>query len=88
MRVRSALAFATHLFFQTAGFQYLHTPIISAADCEGAGELFQVNPQAPTDSPMFAGKSGIRSLICQNCKRHDSLTECSNELSEGLLVGR
>ncbi len=42
-RVRSALAFATHLFFRQRGFQYVHTPIISAADCEGAGEVFQVN---------------------------------------------
>lgn len=41
-RVRSALAYATHEFFQGAGFQYVHTPIISASDCEGAGEMFQV----------------------------------------------
>ena len=41
-RVRSALAFATHQFFRDAGFQYIHTPILSAADCEGAGEMFQV----------------------------------------------
>lgn len=41
-RVRSALAFATHEFFQGNGFQYLHTPLISASDCEGAGEMFQV----------------------------------------------
>lgn len=43
MRVRSALAYATHQFFQQAGFQYLNTPILSAADCEGAGELFQAS---------------------------------------------
>lgn len=43
MRVRSALAFATHLFFRQRGFQYVHTPIISAADCEGAGEVFQAS---------------------------------------------
>ncbi|AFZ79783.1 asparaginyl-tRNA synthetase, putative [Theileria equi strain WA] len=42
MRVRSALALATHLFFQQAGCMYLHTPLITTADCEGAGELFQV----------------------------------------------
>ena len=41
-RVRSALAQATHEFFQRAGFQYVHTPIVSASDCEGAGEMFQV----------------------------------------------
>lgn len=41
-RVRNELAMATHRFFQQRGFLYVHTPIISAADCEGAGELFQV----------------------------------------------
>ena len=41
-RVRSALAFATHQFFRESGFQYIHTPILSGADCEGAGEMFQV----------------------------------------------
>jgi asparaginyl-tRNA synthetase len=42
MRVRSALAQATHTFFSQHGFLYIHTPIISASDCEGAGEMFQV----------------------------------------------
>jgi asparaginyl-tRNA synthetase len=41
-RVRNALAFATHLFFQQRGFLYIHTPIITAADCEGAGKMFGV----------------------------------------------
>merc|ERR1740117_166176 len=41
-RIRSALAFATHEFFRTKGFHYVHTPLITAADCEGAGEMFQV----------------------------------------------
>lgn len=41
-RVRNALAYATHLFFQQRGFLYTQAPIITAADCEGAGELFKV----------------------------------------------
>ncbi|TCW62658.1 asparagine--tRNA ligase [Treponema sp. J25] len=41
-RVRSRLAFAIHQFFQSRGFQYIHTPIITASDCEGAGAMFQV----------------------------------------------
>lgn len=41
-RVRSALAFATHHFFRESRFQYIHTPILSGSDCEGAGEMFQV----------------------------------------------
>lgn len=41
-RVRSALAGAIHSFFQTSGFVYVQTPLITASDCEGAGELFRV----------------------------------------------
>lgn len=41
-RVRNQLAYATHQFFQQRGFLYLHTPIITASDCEGAGAMFQV----------------------------------------------
>ena len=41
-RTRSALAFAVHRFFRERGFVYVHTPIITANDCEGAGELFRV----------------------------------------------
>lgn len=41
-RIRNALAFATHSFFQEHGFLYVHTPIITTSDCEGAGEMFQV----------------------------------------------
>ena len=42
LRVRSALAFAIHKFFQEKGFYYLHTPLITESDCEGAGAMFQV----------------------------------------------
>ena len=41
-RLRSRLAFAIHKFFQERGFVYVHTPIITGSDCEGAGELFRV----------------------------------------------
>jgi asparaginyl-tRNA synthetase len=46
-RVRNNLAYATHKFFQERGFQYIHTPIITASDCEGAGEMFQVTTALP-----------------------------------------
>jgi asparaginyl-tRNA synthetase len=42
MRVRNACATAIHSFFQEKGFIWVHTPIITANDCEGAGELFTV----------------------------------------------
>ena len=41
-RTRSRLAYAIHNFFQEKGFVYIHTPIITASDCEGAGEMFKV----------------------------------------------
>ena len=51
-RVRSALAFATHQFFQQEGFQYVQTPLITASDCEGAGEMFRVTT-LPIDQPTL-----------------------------------
>ena len=41
-RVRSLIAYAIHKFFQERGFVYVHTPLITGSDCEGAGEMFQV----------------------------------------------
>jgi asparaginyl-tRNA synthetase len=46
-RIRNNLAYATHRFFQERGFLYIHTPIITASDCEGAGEMFQVTTVLP-----------------------------------------
>ncbi|MGA2401873.1 MAG: asparagine--tRNA ligase [Syntrophobacteraceae bacterium] len=46
-RVRNRLSFAIHQFFQDRGFQYIHTPIITSSDCEGAGEIFRVTTLDP-----------------------------------------
>ena len=53
-RVRSRLAFAVHQFFQERGFVYVHTPIITGSDCEGAGELFRVTTLQTEDMPRTA----------------------------------
>ncbi len=50
-RVRNALAFATHQFFQSRGFLYVQTPIITGSDCEGAGQMFQVTTLNMTNPP-------------------------------------
>lgn len=50
-RVRNQLAFATHQFFQQRGFLYIHTPIITASDCEGAGAMFQVSTLDANNPP-------------------------------------
>ncbi len=58
MRVRNALSAAVHEFFQSRGFIYLHTPIITPSDCEGAGELFRVTAGGQDDSPSRAERGG------------------------------
>lgn len=59
-RVRSRMAFAIHKFFQEQDFFYVHTPIITSSDCEGAGEMFRVTtlPQGSAAKPEedFFGK--------------------------------
>nr|XP_027202864.1 uncharacterized protein LOC113796765 [Dermatophagoides pteronyssinus] len=47
MRIRDRLSHATHQFFSQRGFYYIHTPLITGADCEGAGEMFQVTTLLP-----------------------------------------
>lgn len=51
-RVRSLTAFAIHQFFVEKGFVYVHTPIVTGSDAEGAGEMFRVSTLPPTDAPM------------------------------------
>lgn len=51
LRMRSALAFAIHKFFNEKGFFYLHTPLITSSDCEGAGAMFQVTTLPLNDLP-------------------------------------
>ncbi len=58
-RIRSESAFAVHQFFRNQGFYYLHTPIISGSDCEGAGELFRVT----TLPPVSAGPTAADQLF-------------------------
>ena len=51
MRIRSALSFAIHQFFHEKGFYYIHTPIITGSDAEGAGEMFRVSVLDPKKPP-------------------------------------
>ncbi|MBQ5749004.1 MAG: asparagine--tRNA ligase, partial [Oscillospiraceae bacterium] len=51
-RVRSVIAYAIHKFFQERGFVYVHTPLITSSDCEGAGEMFQVTTLDLANPPM------------------------------------
>ena len=52
LRIRNNMAFAIHKFFNEKGFVYLHTPLITASDCEGAGQMFQVTTLDLNNVPM------------------------------------
>ena len=52
MRLRSKLAFAVHEYFQKNGFYYMHAPIITGSDAEGAGEMFRVSVLDPENPPL------------------------------------
>lgn len=52
MRVRHAMAFAIHKFFNDQGFNYIHTPIITGSDAEGAGAMFRVTTLDPKNPPL------------------------------------
>lgn len=56
-RIRSELSYAIHRFFRDRGFKYIHSPIITASDCEGAGELFRVTTLALDSLPVKDGKA-------------------------------
>ena len=55
-RIRSLVAFAIHSFFNERGFVYVHTPIITGSDCEGAGEMFRVTTLPMDNVPTLDGK--------------------------------
>jgi asparaginyl-tRNA synthetase len=52
MRVRSALSFGVHQYFRSQDFNYVHTPIITGSDAEGAGEMFRVSTLNPKSPPL------------------------------------
>jgi asparaginyl-tRNA synthetase len=64
-RIRNCVSYSIHRFFQDRGFLYVHTPIITTSDCEGAGEMFTVTtllPESSVQSPVSSGKeSGVGS---------------------------
>jgi len=70
-RLRSRMAFAVHRFFRERDFVYVHTPIITASDCEGAGEMFRVTaldplkPAAPSYEKDFFGKAAFLTVSGQ-----------------------
>ncbi|KAJ6806463.1 asparagine--tRNA ligase, cytoplasmic 1-like [Iris pallida] len=67
-RIRDELAYATHTFFRENGFRYVHTPIITTSDCEGAGEMFQV-------TTLFSDAEKVEKELKQNPPPSESEVE-------------
>ena len=59
-RIRSEISYAIHRFFRERGFRYIHTPILTASDCEGAGELFRVTAFDLDHLPVKSGKTDFQ----------------------------
>ncbi|KAK8967144.1 Asparagine--tRNA ligase, cytoplasmic 1 [Platanthera guangdongensis] len=72
-RIRHELAYATHTFFRENGFRYVHTPIITTSDCEGAGEMFQV-------TTLFSEAEKIEKELKQNPPPQESDIESAKLL--------
>jgi len=59
-RIRNRLSYGIHQFFQERGFTYIHTPIITASDCEGAGDVFRVTTLKPEQLGAVGGEEAYR----------------------------
>ncbi|MGB5159378.1 asparagine--tRNA ligase [Desulfobacterium sp. N47] len=81
-RIRSELSFAIHKFFRDKGFKYIHTPIITGSDCEGAGEMFKVTVM---DQEKAINKNGQADDLQDFFGKPASLT-VSGQLSAEMLA--
>ncbi|GAB3299626.1 asparagine--tRNA ligase [Hymenobacter tenuis] len=59
LRIRHAMAFAVHNYFNSKGFYYVHTPIVTGSDAEGAGQMFRVTTLPDQNPPLTEDKSGV-----------------------------
>jgi asparaginyl-tRNA synthetase len=59
LRIRHAMAFAVHQYFNDHGFYYVHTPIVTGSDAEGAGQMFRVTTLPDQNPPLTEDKSGV-----------------------------
>ncbi len=83
-RVRSTVAFALHRFFNENGFVYIHTPIITASDAEGAGEMFRVTTLPALNPPLTA--EGQVDFTEDFFKRETNLTVSGQLEAEGMAL--
>ena len=85
-RLRSILSYAIHKFFQEEGFSYVHTPIISSSDCEGAGEMFTVTG-FDLEKPLPKNDKGEIDYSKDFFSKKTSLTVSGQLEAETLIMG-
>ncbi len=81
-RIRSELSWAVHQFFRDRGFRYVHTPVITGSDCEGAGALFRVT----TLDPSVSGQSKDTDTYANDFFGQESNLTVSGQLSAEMLA--
>jgi len=81
-RIRSELSYAIHKFFKEKDFKYIHTPIITGSDCEGAGELFRITA---LDLENLPTKNGKIDYLCDFFGKEANLT-VSGQLSAEMFA--
>jgi asparaginyl-tRNA synthetase len=102
--MRNNLAYATHQFFQERGFLYIHTPIITASDCEGAGEMFNVTTMLPEPHDPISkvdlldgrekwrkeheDKVSVAKKVLQEAKKASKKAKKANKKAEGAEEGK
>ncbi len=88
-RVRSAAAYAVHEFFQSRGFVYVNTPIITGSDCEGAGEIWMIEPEmafCDLDGDLEVMEAMVKHIIRRVMERcPDDLAFFNSFVDKGLL---
>ena len=81
-RVRSFAAQAIHRFFHDKGYLYVHTPLITGSDCEGAGEMFRVTTLDPDALPLRRGRQG---RLLERLLRKARIADCFRSAERGNL---
>ena len=81
-RIRSEISWKVHQFFRKRGFRYIHTPVITGSDCEGAGELFRVT----TLDPSISLSSDVKNLFSEDFFGQESNLTVSGQLSAEMLA--
>ena len=88
LRVRSEAAFALHSFFRSEGYHYVHTPIITGSDCEGAGEMFRVTTHSPYVMPKGESESALADYYKDDFFGKEASLTVSGQLEgEALMMG-